>query len=52
MIKDSKKYATTGGWGFAQFTGGKPVNEAVGTACFSCHGPANAHDFVFTQYAP
>jgi hypothetical protein len=52
MIKDSKKYATTGGWGFAQFTGGKPVNEAVGTACFSCHGPAKAHDFVFTQYAP
>src|SRR5580700_8825830 len=26
MIKDSKKYGSTRGWGFAQFTGGKPVN--------------------------
>jgi Cytochrome P460 len=24
MTKDSKKYASTGGWGFAQFTNGKP----------------------------
>jgi hypothetical protein len=52
MIKDSRKYAATGGWGFAQFTGGKPVNEAAAGACFSCHEPAKAHDFVFTQYAP
>jgi cytochrome P460 len=52
MIKDSKKYAATGGWGFAQFTDGKPVNEAVSTACFSCHEPAKARDFVFARYAP
>jgi len=51
LIKDSKKYAATGGWGFAQFTDGKPLNEAVPTACFSCHQPAKARDFVFTQYA-
>jgi len=24
MVKDSKKYASTGGWGFAQFNDGKP----------------------------
>lgn len=24
MVKDSKKYAATGGWGFADFTDGKP----------------------------
>src|SRR5580693_93045 len=24
MVKDSRKYAATGGWGFAQFTAGKP----------------------------
>ena len=29
MVKDSKKYASTGGWGFAQFTNGKPDSEAV-----------------------
>ena len=52
MIKDSRKYAATGGWGFAQFTGGKPVNEAASAACFSCHQPAKAGDFVFTHYAP
>ena len=52
MIKDSRKYAATGGWGFAQFTDGKPANEAVPSACFSCHEPAKARDFLFTHYAP
>ena len=26
MVKDSKKYAASGGWGFADFTKGKPGN--------------------------
>ena len=51
MVKDSKKYAATGGWGFAQLTDGKSVNEAVQSACFFCHEPAKARDFVFTRYA-
>ena len=29
MVKDSKKYAATDGWGFGQFTNGKPDNEAL-----------------------
>jgi hypothetical protein len=52
MVKDSKKYATTAGWGFGQFTNGKPDDEAVHKACFACHGPAKGHDFLFTRYAP
>ena len=52
MVKDSKKYAETGGWGFAQFTNGKPAGEAIIKTCFSCHVPAKAHDYVFTRYAP
>ena len=52
MIKDSTKYAATGGWGFADFTTGKPGNEALHKTCFPCHRPAKAHDYVFTQYAP
>ena len=52
MVKDSSKYASTAGWGFAEFIDGKPVDEAVLAGCFSCHGPAKAHDFVFTRYAP
>lgn len=52
MVKDSQKYATTGGWGFAQFKDGKPADEAVHKTCFACHEPAKANDFVFTHYAP
>jgi len=52
MVKDSKKYAATGGWGFAQFTNGKPDDEATHKTCFGCHAPAKDHDFVFTRYTP
>jgi hypothetical protein len=51
MVKDSKKYAKTGGWGFAQFTNGKPDSEALHQTCFGCHQPATGHDLVFTQSA-
>ena len=52
MVKDSKKYAATGGWGFAQFKDGKPADEALLKTCFACHEPVKARDFVFTHYAP
>jgi hypothetical protein len=51
MVKDSTKYATTGGWGFAQFKNGKPDEKADLKTCFPCHEPIKARDFVFTQYA-
>jgi len=52
MVKDSRKYAATGGWGFAQFKDGKPAEDALLTTCFPCHEPVKARDFVFTHYAP
>ena len=52
MVKDSKKYASTGGWGFAQFNDGKPADEKVQNTCFPCHETVKAHDFVFNRYAP
>jgi hypothetical protein len=52
MVKDSKRYASTGGWGFAQFNDGKAASEAAHNTCFSCHKPVEARDFVFTSYAP
>ena len=52
MVKDSRKYAATGGWGFAQFKDGKPADEALLKTCFPCHEPVKARDFVFTHYAP
>jgi len=52
MVKDLRKYASTGGWGFAQFDDGKLVGDAKLQTCFSCHQANKAHDLVFTNYAP
>jgi hypothetical protein len=51
MVKDSKKYAATGGWGFGDFKDGKPGDETLHKACFACHEPVKDRDFVFTHYA-
>jgi hypothetical protein len=50
MVKNFREYASTGGWGFAQFSDGKPIH-VVARNCFSCHEPAKARDFVFTHYS-
>ena len=53
MVKDSKTYAATGGWGFAHFSkDGKPGDEAFMKSCFPCHNQIKARDLVFTRYAP
>ena len=51
MVKDSKRYAVTGGWGYAQFTHGK-ADPVVAEKCYECHEPVKARDFLFTRYAP
>jgi cytochrome P460 len=51
MVKDSKKYAATGGWGYSSFDkDGKPADEAAMTSCFPCHQAISGRDFVFTRY--
>ncbi len=56
MAKDSRRFATTGGWGFEGFAGGDPAARAVGdqaaTACFACHQPQSARDYVFSELRP
>lgn len=53
MVKDSRRYASTGGWGFGRFINGVPVDEAQHRTCFACHqAHVQSHDFVFTRYAP
>jgi Cytochrome P460 len=52
MVKDSKKYVATGGWGFSQFNDGKPVDAAGLGGCFACHVPVKDRDFQFTRYTP
>jgi len=53
MVKDSKRFASTGGWGYGEFVDGKPLDKATHETCNGCHvagaGPKN--DFVFTHYA-
>jgi len=51
-VKDSRKYASTSGWGFGQFKDGKPADETVHQTCLPCHELAKARDLVFTHYSP
>ena len=53
MVKDSKKYAATGGWGYSSFgKDGKAAEPAMMTSCYPCHQAIKARDFVFTRYSP
>jgi len=53
MVKDSKKYAATGGWGYSSFDrDGKPSAESAMKTCFPCHQAIKDRDFIFTRYAP
>ena len=53
MVKDSKKYAATGGWGYSSFDqNGKPTDDAGMKGCFPCHQAVKSRDFLFTRYAP
>ncbi len=52
MIKDSKKYAATGGWGYGHFNDGESADETMLQTCFPCHQSIESRDFVFTQYSP
>ena len=56
MVKDSKRFADSGGWGYAQFTY-TPASDSftpvgTGSACgYACHTRVKANDYVFTKYA-
>src|SRR5207253_6423981 len=44
MVKDSKKYASTGGWGFQAWAGGDPTKRIANDSekqWFNCHVPQN-----------
>jgi hypothetical protein len=53
MVKDSRKYAATGGWGFGHFNnGGGLGDDAFMKTCYPCHELEKTNDLVFTRYAP
>jgi hypothetical protein len=55
MVKDSKRFAATGGWGYAEFDYDN-ANEAfkplgTGPACgYACHTLVKTKDYVFTAF--
>lgn len=54
MVKDSRRYAQTGGWGFEGFKGDtreRVVTDAK-SQCFDCHAAQKATDYVFSRYRP
>ncbi|MEW6736774.1 MAG: cytochrome P460 family protein, partial [Acidobacteriota bacterium] len=54
MVKDSKRYGVSGGWGFEQFKGDsqtdRMVSAEVATKCFTCHLQQKDHDLVFSRF--
>lgn len=57
MVKDSKRFADSGGWGYAQFKYGESSRSftavGTGTGCgYTCHTRVKANDYVFTKYGP
>jgi Cytochrome P460 len=52
MVKDSKKYAASGGWEFGDFKDGQASDAALHEKCFPCNVPAKDTDYVYTRYAP
>jgi hypothetical protein len=51
MVKDSKAYASTGGWGFGHFNqDGTVASDALMNTCSPCHAKAS-RDSVFTRYS-
>ena len=63
MVKDSKKFADSGGWGYAQFeydpasetfrpgdTNDSPPQEHDAKCGFACHTIVADKDYVFTAY--
>jgi hypothetical protein len=55
MVRDSKAYASTGGWGFQAWLGGDPTKPIVTDPvkqCFTCHRDQSpsGNEFVFSTY--
>lgn len=64
MVKDSRRFLDSGGWGYAVFDydaasdsfkpgtmAGTPPQASDAKCGFACHTAAKAKDYVFTEYA-
>jgi hypothetical protein len=54
MVKDSRRFSASGGWGFERFLGDsqtdRPLTEEHRGQCVTCHQQRKAHDLVFSEY--
>jgi len=54
MVKDLRRYAATGGWGYEEFRGDSETDRMIAaeaaTKCFACHARRKDNDYVFSQY--
>ena len=54
MLKDTRRFPSTSGWGFERFVGDGPTNPTLTdekrALCFNCHEKSKAQDFVFSKF--
>ena len=54
MVKDSKHYADTGGWGFGRFMADDHEHDIMtpdlNKVCFQCHEKQKNHGMIFSQF--
>ena len=52
MVKDSTRFADSGGWGYEEFVGNSQTNRVLTAetraACVTCHAKQKDHDYVFS----
>jgi Cytochrome P460 len=52
MVKDSQRFATTGGWGFQRFVKDtrEPASAPTPQQCFACHDQLKQDGLVLSKY--
>jgi hypothetical protein len=54
MVKDTKRYAATGGWGYEEFRGDSSTDRMIAaeasSKCLACHMNRKDNDYVFSKF--
>ncbi len=51
MVKDSRKFKKTGGWGYFAYDGkGRSLVKSMSADCHSCHSQVRKKDYVFSVW--
>lgn len=52
MVKNARRFASTGGWGFQAFKPGDPkgIVKDAAAECFGCHTAQKDSDYVFSRF--